>query len=390
LIPEAAKLPILDTRAGEARDTRADEVGDTYYKKYTMLTIDELRRQDLIIFECISGSKAYGLDTPSSDVDIRGVFVLPKHLYYNWDRPQQVNNPTNDESYYELDRFVELLYRNNPNLLEMLAVNPQHILQKDPIFDMLSVEMFLSKQAKETFAGYAMTQIRKARGLKKKIVNPMGETRKEILDFCHILDNYGSQPLRTWLNEKGYQQTRCGLVNVPHTKGVFALFYDPTGNFGYSGIMRKAEANEVALSSIPKGENLAAYMYFNTEAYSLYCKEYRQYWEWVENRNESRYENTATHGKNYDAKNMMHTFRLLEVAEEILEYGEIRVLRPNRDELLSIKAGQHEFADLLATAEAKIAKIEALYETCTLPDTPDLALINQVLYDMRQEFYYRR
>jgi uncharacterized protein len=167
-----------------------------------MLTIEELRRQNLIIFECVSGSKAYGLDTPSSDLDIRGVFVLPKELYYNWDRPQQVNNPTNDESYYELDRFVELLYRNNPNLLEMLAVNPKHILIKDPIFDKLSVDMFLSKQTKETFAGYAMTQIRKARGLKKKIVNPMGETRKEILDFCYILDNYGSRPLRTWLEEK--------------------------------------------------------------------------------------------------------------------------------------------------------------------------------------------
>ena len=31
-----------------------------------------------IVYECLSGSHAYGLATPESDIDIKGVFILPE------------------------------------------------------------------------------------------------------------------------------------------------------------------------------------------------------------------------------------------------------------------------------------------------------------------------
>jgi len=46
------------------------------------MKIQDLKDQNLIILECISGSKAYGLDTPQSDTDIRGVFILPQEDIY--------------------------------------------------------------------------------------------------------------------------------------------------------------------------------------------------------------------------------------------------------------------------------------------------------------------
>lgn len=75
------------------------------------LTIDDLKAQNLILFECISGSRAYGLDTLTSDTDIKGVFYLPKEQFYSLhsDYIPQVSNETNDIVYYELGRFVELL-----------------------------------------------------------------------------------------------------------------------------------------------------------------------------------------------------------------------------------------------------------------------------------------
>ena len=45
------------------------------------MTITDLRNNGLILLECISGSRAYGLDTPTSDTDIKGVFLLPKEQY---------------------------------------------------------------------------------------------------------------------------------------------------------------------------------------------------------------------------------------------------------------------------------------------------------------------
>lgn len=43
------------------------------------MTIDDLRNRGLIISECISGSKAYGL-TRISDTDIKGVFISERVL----------------------------------------------------------------------------------------------------------------------------------------------------------------------------------------------------------------------------------------------------------------------------------------------------------------------
>jgi len=63
------------------------------------MTIEELKQKDLIILECLSGSKAYGLDTPTSDTDIKGVFILPKSEFYGLSYISQVNNESNDIVY---------------------------------------------------------------------------------------------------------------------------------------------------------------------------------------------------------------------------------------------------------------------------------------------------
>ena len=47
------------------------------------MDISTLKQSGSIIFECISGSKAYGLDTPASDTDIRGVYILPQDQFYS-------------------------------------------------------------------------------------------------------------------------------------------------------------------------------------------------------------------------------------------------------------------------------------------------------------------
>lgn len=351
------------------------------------MTIQELKDKGLILFECISGSRAYGLATPKSDTDIKGVFYLPKEQFYGLGDIEQVSNETNDEVYYELGRFVELLLKNNPNMLELLATPEESILYKHPLMGRLTVSMFLSKLCKETFAGYAITQIRKARGFKKKIVNPVAPERKNILDFCFIMQGHIARPLSEWLQEQGFIAARCGLTSIPHAKCLYALFYDPTGDLRYRGIAAGEASNEVSLSSIPKGESLLAYLHFNQESYSAYCKEYREYWDWVSKRNEDRYEGNMRHGKAYDAKNMMHTIRLLQVAEEILRDGTIRVKRGNREELLDIKAGKYDYDDLLRMADGLMEQIQIAYEHSSLPELPDSATIENTLIGIRDELY---
>ncbi len=357
------------------------------------MTIQDLKSQKLILFEVISGSKSFGLDTPSSDTDIKGVYYLPKEQFFGLDYIPQISNETNDEVYYELGRFVELLQKNNPNILEILATPDDCVLYKNPIMNQLKIEYFLSKLCKDSFAGYAVTQIKKARGLKKKILNPMEKERKTIFDFCYILKGYDTVLVKDWLLENDFIQENCGLTNLPHSKGMYALFYDANKNFKYKGILQKENSNEISLSSIQKGETEIAYLYFNQDNYSSYCKDYREYWDWIEKRNDERYKNTVntlhatSQPQNYDSKNMMHTIRLLQSAEQILANGKLNIRVNNREELLEIKSGNREYNDLLLLADNLIVSIEKNYETCTLQDFPNKQKTENILVQMRTQLY---
>jgi uncharacterized protein len=349
------------------------------------LTIDWIKNNGLLVFEVITGSKAYGLDTEKSDTDIKGVYVLPRDMFYGLEYAEQVNNETNDIVYYELRRFVELLAKNNPNILEMLNVPERCVLHRDSIMDMLEPAMFLSKLCEKTFANYAFTQIKKAYGLEKKIVNPVEAERKTVLDFCFVHESGQAIAFTKYSEEKQLKQENMGLSAISHMRDCYNLYYADTGV--YKGIMRKEQANEVCTSSIPKGEQPLGMLYFNRDGYSVYCKKYKEYWDWVTKRNEERYKATVTHGKNYDAKNMMHVFRLLLMAKEIAAEGTINVYRNDRDFLLSIKEGEFEYNELVQKAETLKNELRSLYEKSTLPAEPDVIAINQLLVSMRKQFY---
>lgn len=351
------------------------------------MTIQDLKSQNLILFEVISGSKSFGLDTPTSDTDIKGVYYLPKDKFYGLSYIPQISNETNDEVYYELGRFVELLLKNNPNILEILATPDDCILYRHPLMERLKIEDFLSKLCKDSFAGYALTQIKKARGLNKKIVNPMPKDKKSILDFCYILRGYDTVPLIQWLSQNNYFQEKCGLVSMPNSKGMYALFYSTDDSLGYRGIIQKESSNEVSLSSIPKGQDEIAYLFFNQDGYSKYYKEYTEYWSWIDKRNEERYNTNQQHGKNYDSKNMMHTIRLLQSAEQILSLGKLNIRVSNREELLAIKAGEKEYDELLQMADDLIISIGKHYESSVLMEHPDEGQVIKTLIGIREELY---
>lgn len=352
------------------------------------MNLQDVKQSNILLLECISGSRAYGLHTPQSDTDLKGVFVLPKQKFYGLEYTEQTNNETNDEVYYELKRFVDLLVKNNPNILELLNTPADCVRQRHPVMDLLKPELFLSKLCRQTFAGYAQSQIKKAKGLNKKIVNPVDKERKSIVDFCYVIHQQGSIALPAWLEKKGFVQEDCGLVNIAHMREIYALFHNCQLSEGYlKGISSGMDANDVSLSSVEKGIEPLGILSFNKDGYSKYCKDYREYWDWVEKRNEVRYENTIDHGKNYDAKNMMHTFRLLNMAEEIASEGVVNVRRHDRDFLLKIRSGAFSYEELVEVANEKIMQIDQLYERSSLPEEPDIAKAEEILVEMRERMY---
>jgi hypothetical protein len=354
------------------------------------MTFEQLLREPRhLLLKCVSGSRAYNLQLPSSDTDIKGIYVLPQKELYGLTITDQVSNDSQDEVYFEIRRFIDLLAKNNPNILELLSSPPQVVLYRHPLMDLIQPEDFLSKLCFDTFAGYAKTQIKKAKGLNKKINKPMEQERKTVLDFCYVIRDSGSVPLSVWLKENSLRQEECGLAAIPHFRDSYALYIQrqlTTGEKLY-GIMSGPAANDVQLSSIPKGISPEAIMHFNKDSYSIYCKEYHEYQEWLEKRNEARYQNTLTHGKNYDAKNMMHTFRLLGMAEEIARYNKVIVHREDREELLKIRSGAYEYDELMKRVEEQMVCIEEAYRSSGLPDAPDIQKAESILIQIRERFY---
>ncbi|MDQ8188740.1 DNA polymerase beta superfamily protein [Roseibacillus persicicus] len=348
-------------------------------------TIGGVRASRGLLFDAVAGSRAYGTDHARSDEDRRGVFVAPNEIMLGFEPVTQVSDEKSDEVYYELRRFGELLLKNNPNALELLAMPEDCIRFQAPAFSLLTPSLFLSKLCGQTYANYAMGQIRKARGLNKEIVNPQPEKRKSLLDFCYVLEGQGSVALTGWLHERGLLESRCGLVGVEHAPGTYALFYDDSSSFGYRGIVSKKDDSALLCSSVPREARPIAWVSCNSDAYKAHCKSHREYWQWVELRNEERYQTNTEHGRGYDSKNLMHTLRLLDMAEEIATEGLLRVRRPNREWLMRVRAGEFSYEELVARAEEQVQRVEEAFAKSTLPARPDEAKVSEVLHEIRNQ-----
>jgi predicted nucleotidyltransferase len=159
---------------------------------YAVNSLDDLRTNtpSAILFECVAGSRAYGTGVISSDEDIRGLFAVPARRYLDLEPPaDQLSDDRGNIVYYSLRRFIELLTQANPNILELLFMPHDCVRKSSPEFHTLVAhrDIFISKQCADTHAGYAMAQIKKAKGQNKWINNPKPETAPSKEDFCFII-----------------------------------------------------------------------------------------------------------------------------------------------------------------------------------------------------------
>ena len=117
---------------------------------------------DRVILRCVIGSRAYGLDDHQSDTDYRGIFLPPAELHWSlYGVPEQVECYETQEHYWELQRFLVLALKANPNVLECLYTP---LVEKttplaDELLQMRSV--FLSRLVYQTYNGYVMSQFKK-------------------------------------------------------------------------------------------------------------------------------------------------------------------------------------------------------------------------------------
>ena len=123
------------------------------------------QRHDLfnrVIYRCVIGSRAYGLEGEDSDTDYRGVFLPPAQLHWSlYGVPDQIDREETQEQYWELQRFLVLALKANPNVLECLYTP---LVEKiTPLGEELlrMRASFLSQMVFQTYNGYVASQFKK-------------------------------------------------------------------------------------------------------------------------------------------------------------------------------------------------------------------------------------
>lgn len=114
------------------------------------------------ILRGIVGSHAYGLNTPDSDIDMRGCFVLPTstilglHSYKD-----TIDSVDPDFCMYEVAKFCRLALANNPNVLEVFFLEDYDELSEEGKALITIRDSFLSQRVRNTYGGYAISQVKR-------------------------------------------------------------------------------------------------------------------------------------------------------------------------------------------------------------------------------------
>lgn len=417
------------------------------------IDISNIHKDRQLLYEYIRGSHMYGLNTPESDIDKGGVYFCSPQALLGFDSnyKSQIGDSKSDIVYYEIKRWFELLLKSNPTVLEGLFAPENCILAKSEIISKIieNREMFLTKKCFNAFYGQAVSQVLKARGLNKKITNPVTE-KKSVLDFCYVPYKQGSKKVVDWLADYGMKQKYCGLVLLPNMHDTYGLYYDwvthflcefdadlhnknslyeilgkilvteeerycplrkgldkflnafdhrtglgyylyeelpHTKPYGFTGIVSEnAESNEVRTCAVPKDIEPITYMTYNKSGYESHCRDYKEYKEWEKNRNPVRYESNLD--KNYDSKNMMHCIRLIRMAKELAKGEGFNVVRTyDRDFLLDIRNHKYEYDEIIKIAEEEKQEMNEAIKTCRLPETINVDEVNKLLIDCRKIIY---
>lgn len=117
---------------------------------------------DRVIYRCVIGSRAYGLDDEQSDTDRRGIYLPPAEWHWSlYGIPQQLENDLTQEAYWELQKFLILALKANPNVLECLY-SPRVEVATPLAQELLAMrESFLSTLVFQTYSGYVASQFKK-------------------------------------------------------------------------------------------------------------------------------------------------------------------------------------------------------------------------------------
>lgn len=163
----------------------------------------------ITLYESVVGSKAYGLEQPDSDTDIRAVAIENDLGYHFGLKVFECSVDMKNEDYvvWSLTHYSKLLAANNTQMLEMLFAAPEmqrfvHPAFKENYLD--HKEQFLNKSIYNTISGYAKSEYHRAVG---DATGKLGAVRKEAIDTFGYSPRNASHCVRLlYMGEKALKE----------------------------------------------------------------------------------------------------------------------------------------------------------------------------------------
>ena len=292
-----------------------------------------------IAYLTLAGSISYGTDNEKSDTDIRGFAVESVDDLLTGKAFEQVEDRTTDTVIYGLRKFFHLCTGGNPNVIELLGTKPEHILYMNEAGKKVrdNAEIFLSKRAFKSFAGYATAQLRRLQNALAHDSYPEREKNQ------HILKSIESMMI--------------------------------SNREDYEAISFKLTDDEILISVDAKELPLRKFLAMNSSLTTM-----------LNNYDKLNHRNRKKDDEHLN-KHAMHLVRLYLTGIDILEgRGVITYREKDLPLLRKIRAGEVPFEDIFKMADEFEAQMLSAYKNSKLPDKPDVAKIDKLLLEIYHEW----
>jgi uncharacterized protein len=347
--------------------------------------------RDRTILLTVAGSRAYGIHTAESDLDIKGVLVPPVKYYLGTQKIEQVEGdrkrfssfrddltPEQEQiadhygmegTIFELRKFLKLAAGANPNILDVLFCRDSDVIYSTAAGQVLrqNRQKFLTKKCLHTFVGYATAQAHRIETHRKWLLDPPDHepTREEFeLPARHL---YPQDQVKAALDKVRKQVDRWSID--------FRDVEESTKIFIQDQIYKQlAEINVGSEERFTAACNLLG---FETNFMELVHKQrkyddarskWKSYQSWKKGRNKARAGMEKKVG--HDVKHAAHLWRLTSACRTIFETGDLMVYSPD-PYVLAIRRGEVAFDKLMARFYEQKADLSRLAVNSTLPDRVD-------------------
>jgi predicted nucleotidyltransferase len=344
--------------------------------------------QEHTILLTVSGSRAYGTHTDTSDLDVRGVMIPPAKYYMGLSRIEQVTDKllintsflgalTDDlravalafgmeGTVFELHKFIRLAADGNPNILDALFCRDEDIIwmSREGLRLRENKERFLTKKCLLTFFGYAKQQLDRIETHRGYLLDKPTKmpTREDFgLPARHSFPQDQVNAAMALVKQK-VDSWNIDFLDVDEATKIYVQ--DQLYKMLTEMSLGLDERHRAAARLLGYDSNFMEFI-VQQRNYNAAMGRWNSYQKWLLERNKERAGMESEIG--YDAKHGMHLARLVMACRTIFETGTLCVYNPD-PWLRDIRDCKVPFAELQAWYEDQKSDLAAVAAKSSLPD----------------------